>query len=340
VIAAKDVKKLARALGADAVGIAPIDRFEGAPVQMDPRQIMPEAKSVIAMAFRVMRGSLRGIEEGTFFSNYSSMGYGGLTYLYIPLVVINLCKFIEDAGHEAVPIGHQSDWRAIDENGDVYNRYSRPVAPGRATPDVQIHLRIAAYLAGLGEIGYSKVFLTPRLGPRQRLGVVVTEAALEGDEIYAGPTLCDRCMECVKQCPGNAISATETVKLQLCGTTLEWGKLDTKACTVAFRGGRIDDDVPDEDQYDEPTFGRKIARTQFTPFYHKPRRLYNTGEAICGGRGCMRACMIQLEKRGVLENRFESPFRRREPWSVDWSQPPGGQAGASAPAPGEGGPKR
>ena len=73
VITAKDVKKLARALGADAVGIAPIDRFEGAPVQMDPRQIMPEAKSVIAMAFRVMRGSLRGIEEGNFFSNYSSM---------------------------------------------------------------------------------------------------------------------------------------------------------------------------------------------------------------------------------------------------------------------------
>jgi epoxyqueuosine reductase len=284
---------------------------------------MPEAKSVIAMAFRVMRGSLRGIEEGTFFSNYSSMGYGGLTYLYIPLVVINLCKFIEDAGYEAVPIGHQSDWRGIDENGKVYNRYSRPVAPGRASPDVQIHLRIAAYLAGLGEIGYSKVFLTPRLGPRQRLGVVVTEAVLEGDEIYAGPKLCDRCMACVKQCPGNAISATGTVKLELCGRTLEWGKLDTKACTVAFRGGRIDDDVDDEDQYDEPTFGRKIARSEFTPFYHKPRRLYNTGEAICGGRGCMRACMIQLEKRGVLENRFESPFRRREPWSVDWSQPQG-----------------
>ena len=338
-IAAEDVKKLARALGADAVGIAPIDRFDGAPIQMDPRQIMPEAKSVVAMAFRVMRGSLRGIEEGTFFSNYSSMGYGGLTYLYIPLVVINLCRFIEDAGYEAVPIGHQSDWRGIDENGDVYPGYSRPVAPGRAAPDVQIHLRIAAYLAGMGEIGYSKVFLTPRLGPRQRLGVVVTEAPLEPDGMYAGAKLCDRCMECVRQCPGNAISATETVKLELCGRTLEWARLDTKACTIAFRGGRIDDDVGDEAQYDEPTFGRKIARSEITPFYHKPRRLYNTGEAICGGRGCLRACMIHLEKRGVLENRFRRAFRRREPWSVDWSQPPGGEADAASVT-GKGGPKQ
>ena len=40
--AAKIVKRQALALGADAVGIGNIDRWEGAPLQMDPRQIMPE----------------------------------------------------------------------------------------------------------------------------------------------------------------------------------------------------------------------------------------------------------------------------------------------------------
>ncbi len=318
---ARQIKDYARRLGADVVGIAPIERFEGAPVQMDPRQIMPEARSVIAMGFRVMRGSLRGIEEGTFFSNYSSMGYGGLTYLYIPLVVINLCKFIEDAGCEAVPIGHQSDWRAIDNRGRLKGSYSRPVEPGRAAPDVMIHLRIAAYLAGLGEIGYSKVFLTPQFGPRQRLGVVLTELELEGDPVYAGEGLCDRCMHCVRECPGAAISPDRTVRVELAGRTVEWGELDCEACEVAFRGGRIDDDVPDDQQYDQPTHGHKVARSRITPFFHKPRRLYNTGEAVCGGRGCLRACMIRLEQRGVLANRFERPFRRREPWSVDWSGP-------------------
>ncbi|MGD9519270.1 MAG: hypothetical protein AB7W28_07115 [Armatimonadota bacterium] len=314
------VKAQAKALGADIVGIASLDRYEGAPLQMDPRQIMPEARSLIAMGFRVMRGSLRGIEEGTFFSNYSSMGYGALNYLYIPLTVINLCKFIEDQGYEAVPIGHQSGWRAVDNEGRLLPGYSRAVEPGRARPDVMIHLRIAAYLAGLGEIGYSKVFLTPEFGPRQRLGVVLTEAELEPDPLYDGPPLCNRCLACVEECPGQAISATETVRVQLAGRWVEWGRLDCEACTLAFRGGAL---VDGPDEVGEYFKGRKdVKPNSISPFYKKPPNLYITGEAVCGGRGCLRACMINLEARGVVKNRFHQPFRRRKPWTVDWSAEP------------------
>ena len=62
---AQQIKQLAYQCGADICGITTLDRFEGAPANMDPRYIMPEAKSMIVMAFRVMRGSLRGIEEVT-----------------------------------------------------------------------------------------------------------------------------------------------------------------------------------------------------------------------------------------------------------------------------------
>ena len=31
--------------------------------------------------------------------------------------------------------------------------------------------------------------------------------------------------------------------------------------------------------------------------------------------------MISLEARGVIENKFHQPFRRRKPWSVDWTTP-------------------
>ena len=41
------MSRAARAFGADMVSIGNIERWEGAPLQMDPRQIMPEAKSVI-----------------------------------------------------------------------------------------------------------------------------------------------------------------------------------------------------------------------------------------------------------------------------------------------------
>ena len=81
--AAMAVKQQALELGADSVGIGNIERWKDAPIQLDPKQIMPECKSIIAMAFRVERGSLRGVEEGTYFSNYSAMGYGGITYLYM-----------------------------------------------------------------------------------------------------------------------------------------------------------------------------------------------------------------------------------------------------------------
>ena len=72
------VKALAKQLGADLCGIASMDRFEGAPKEQDPRYIFPEAKSCVVLAFRIPRGYLRGIEEGTYFSTYTSMGYAGL----------------------------------------------------------------------------------------------------------------------------------------------------------------------------------------------------------------------------------------------------------------------
>ena len=314
----EELKALAKSLGADLVGIASMDRFEGAPKQMDPRYIMPEAKSMIVMAFRVMRGSLRGIEEGTFFSNYSAMGYGGLTYNYIPMTVINLCKHIEDEGYEAIPIGHQSDWRAIDNEGNPIKNYSVPVAPGLPQPDIMLHLRICAYLAGLGEIGYSKMFLTPEFGPRVRIGVVLTELELEPDPIYDGPKLCNKCMACVRACPGHCISETETVKVTLAGHEVEWGKLDVKACDDHFNGGRY---VKEGETGGDYVRGRgDITRGEHTPFFNKPRNLYNTGQAVCGARGCTRACMMSLEARGVLKNKFKEPFRRRRPWQVDWSE--------------------
>lgn len=314
----EEVKALAKSLGADIVGIASMDRFEGAPKQMDPRYIMPEAKSMIVMGFRVMRGSLRGIEEGTFFSNYSAMGYGGLTYNYIPMTVINLCKHIEDEGYEAIPIGHQSDWRAIDNEGKLKKKYSVPVRKGLPAPDIMIHLRIAAYLAGLGEIGYSKMFLCPEFGPRVRIGVVLTEMELEPDPIYDGPKLCNKCMACVRACPGHCISETKTVKVTLAGHEVEWGEIDTVKCNDYFSGGERTDfgkgdyiDVPGRDN---------IKRGAHTPFFKRPKILYQSGQAVCGARGCTRACMMSLEARGVLKNQFKEPFRRRRPWQVDWSE--------------------
>ncbi len=316
--AADFVKRKALEYGADAVGIGNIERWSTAPLQMDPKQIMPECKSIIGMVFRVERGSLRGIEEGTYFSNYSAMGYGGITYLYMPMTVINLAKSIEDQGYEAIPMGHQSDWRAIDGVGYTSKNYSRPTRPGQATPDIMIQLRIASYLCGLGEIGFSKMFLSPQFGPRNRVGIIMTDLELEPDPIYDGPQLCNKCMACVKACPGQAFPTDKTVKVKLDGHDVEWSDLDMSRCGNAFRGADVTDEVQADPYMPElPT----SKPGDWSPFNHKPRNVYNTGQAVCGARGCTRACMISLESRGVLQNSFKQKFRRRPQWKVDWSQP-------------------
>ncbi len=323
----QEIKEAAKRLGADAVAIGSIDRWEGCPSQQDPRQIMPRAKSVIAMAFRVFRGSLRGVEEGTFFSNYSAMGYGGITYAYMPITVINLCKLIEDEGYEAIPYGHQSGWRALDNKGNIRPEFSRPVAPGKPHPDIMVNLRIAAFLCGLGEIGYSKMLLTPEFGPRNRVGIIITEMELEPDPIIEPGTLCNRCMACVRECPGGCIPKDKTVKVNLAGYDVEWGDVDMDKCARAFVGakkaepGERQDYLSYAQGYKEAADGYRPS--EISPFYHKPANLYNTGQAICGAAGCTRACMTSLERRGVLSNKFKRPFREGKnttPWRLDWSE--------------------
>jgi len=316
-ITSQDIKAAAKRLGADIVGIGSIDRWHTAPIQMDPKQIMPRAKSIIALGFRVMRGSLRGVEEGTYFSNYSAMGYGGITYLYMPMTVINLAKMIEDEGYEAVPMGHQSDWRAIDNLGYLKTS-SRPVAPGKAAPDVMINLRIAAFLCGLGERGYSKMILTPEFGPRQRVGIIITDLELEPDPIIEPGTLCNRCMACVRECPGQCIPADRTIKANVGGYELEWADVDMHKCGYTFVGAEPNTEGDNYDYYENGKANYKPS--SISPFEHKPRNLYNTGQAVCGAKGCTRACMISLETRGVLKNKFANPFRTSKPWRVDWSQ--------------------
>lgn len=304
-ITSADIKAAAKRMGADIVGIGSIDRWSTAPIQMDPKQIMPKAKSVIALGFRVLRGSLRGVEEGTYyFSNYSAMGYGDITYLYMPLVVINLSKMIEDAGYEAVPMGHQSDWRAIDNFGFFKENDSRPVAPGKAAPDVLISMRIAGFLCGLGEIGYSKMLLTPEFGPRVRMGIIITELELEPDPIMKPGTLCNRCMPCVRECHGGCIPADRTIKDHIGGYDLEWADVDMDRCDWAFQGGVEIREGEKGDYFNKqrPAWSGKYKPSEILPFYTAPDHLYNSGKAVCGAKGCTRVCMITLEKRGLLKN--------------------------------------
>jgi len=316
----EDVKRYALEVGADLVGIASMDRWEGAPPHSDARFIAPDAKSMIVLGFRIPRGSLRGIEEGTFFVSYSSMGYAAINFVLQPMVLWKLTAMIEDAGYEAVPIPNNFPWSGVDMYWAEGQRtgFSTPVAPGRPAPDVFVPLRPAAVMAGLGEIGWSKLFMSPKFGPRQRLACILTDAPLEPDEMYSGPPLCDRCMLCVRDCTGDAISRTESVKLTVAGRDLEWGALDIHRCAQYFCGTHPEHNPFLTSEDDLRGFsGETHAEVHAAQKYKVgPTDLY--GRALEGGRGCMRACMVHLEQQGKLSNTFDQPFRRRPQWRIPW----------------------
>ena len=83
-LTSKMIKEAALAAGADKCGIAPMSRFAGAPDEMNPAKLFPEAKSCIGFVFRIPRGVQRGIEEGTQFYQYPSMAYGGINEIFAP----------------------------------------------------------------------------------------------------------------------------------------------------------------------------------------------------------------------------------------------------------------
>ena len=145
-----------------------------------------------------------------------------------------------------------------------------------------------------------------------------SELELEPDPIIEPGTLCNRCMACVRECPGGCIPADRTVKENVGGYELEWADVDMERCDWVFQGGA---ECKAGETGDYFTDGRRIGKykpSDISPFNHAPKRLYNTGKAICGAKGCTRACMISLEKRGLLKNKFENPFRTSKPWRVDW----------------------
>jgi epoxyqueuosine reductase len=116
-LTSENVKKFAQGQGADLVGIGSMDRFEGTPAGHDPRFKAPLAKSVIGLGFRVLRGSLRGIEEGTHFYQFPEMGIVHIDEVYAPGVLRRVACYLEDHGFEGVVQRSVPDRRRGDDAG-------------------------------------------------------------------------------------------------------------------------------------------------------------------------------------------------------------------------------
>lgn len=314
------VKQSAREFGADLVGIGAMDDFEGTPPEKDPRFIAPRAKRIIGLGFRVLRGSLRGIEEGTHYYQFPEMGIVHIDEIYAPGVLRRLACMLEDHGYEGVVQRSVPDRRRGDDSGSNPEHlpafkiaYAEPVAHGKPAPDVLMNFNQAASLCGLGAMGRGGFFLTKRFGPLQRFAFLLTDAELEPDAMQ-DETVCDACGACAAACPVNAIDGT--------GKLDEWQCMGGRmgACLEAnpFLSPELVKANPDVERYlsggvrfDEQ--GIAVCKEVLEAAYPQVRFGYNP--SLCGA-ACQRACLAHLEECGRLEGRFDAPFRTAAPWKM------------------------
>lgn len=224
---AAEVKAAARGFGAELAGIGSIDRFAEASPDCSPSAIFPECCSVIVVGRRILRGALRGVEEGTNFSStYKSFGFTWLEDNFLAQTTYDLTCWIEEQGFEAVPLfGYAEEGMPK----------GRPVHPDKPAPNVYVDMNHAALAAGLGEMGLMDVVLTPEFGPRQRFALILTDAELEADPVR-GKSICVDCSACVDACPLGAINADAVREVGVPGHTMEVATVDYAVCARCPNG--------------------------------------------------------------------------------------------------------
>lgn len=227
------VKRIAQANEIDYIGVAPVDRFANAPEGHKPDDLLPGAGAVISMGMRINLGpqltqrmALANNKLRHISFSYRWFGYAMLNLYFLDRAAFLVVKLLEEAGHIAVPIVASG----VEDLKNLMAAFSN---------------RHAAVAAGLGELGWSGLVLTPDVGPRVRLVSVITTANLTLDPMYTGPKLCDpdRCKElgqglplCAAVCPVDSFSIDSTVEAIIGGRKFEYGLMNHHLCGLVGLG--------------------------------------------------------------------------------------------------------
>ena len=305
--------ELAKKCDADIVGFAPASRFN----QNDPVfKIFPNTKTVIGFGFRILRGIFRGVEEGTTYYQYTTMGVENLEETVMPMALIRVSNLIEEEGFIAVP--QRKSPLVLNETGTTNPEVDYTDVYHGVTKENQLNFLDCAVKCGLGERSKIGSLLNDEYGPFIRYCFILTDMEFEATPMVESK-LCDGCNECIKACPGKAIA--------------ENGEVDCWRCAVYYNGanGSKNPFMPPEAfasfdyqkkmdiingtaQFDSEE-AKEILDNIF--FYPPAKHFYRT--SICG-RACDRACYIHLEEKGLLKKKFNRPFREKEDWRLSTEQ--------------------
>lgn len=170
-------------------------------------------------------------------------------------------------------------------------------ARGHIDGNYRVICPLVARDAGLGEIGRMGLLMTPRHGPRVRIGVVTTDLPLVPDQRTHYPTMidfCRRCRKCADNCPSRSIPFGDQ---QMIDGVLRW-RIDSETCFLYWNTVGTD-------------CGRCIA---VCPYSHPDNPLHNLIRWGIGRSGAARRFALAMDD--LLYGRKPAI----QPWP-DWMQP-------------------
>ncbi len=230
------VKELVINNDVDFVGIASVDRFANAPEGHRPDDILPGAQSVISIGIKMNRGPLLAQRMALANKKFRHMSFSYRWYAYgqenmyfLDRAAFLVSRLLEKEGEVAVPI--MSSGVEGEDKGEMMALFSN---------------RHAAVAAGIGEIGWNGLCLTPSNGPRQRFVSVITTAKIGPDPMYQGPKLCDlkKCTQlgegvpiCIKLCPLEMFSTERSVEAVIGERKFKYAWMNHRMCAVAAGSG-------------------------------------------------------------------------------------------------------
>ena len=204
------VKEMAHALGAHLVGITSLDRLEGAPPDLHPRRLLPEAQSIIALAYRINRGVQRLHLRGTTPMPFSL--FAGLEpRVRLDEMALDLANFLEDLDYIGLPIPANLYYFQETGFGELSHRH-------------------VAMAAGLGRLGRGGFLVTPQYGGAVQLSSILTTAPLVPDPMIE-EDLCLGCPQpCVAVCPVQALRPDRDRVIVMAGKQYRYGWLSYLRC--------------------------------------------------------------------------------------------------------------
>lgn len=288
------IKQKAAELGATVCGIGNV--YDEENPQKDPRMILPNAKCIIGFGFAVPKGIYMAMDKGNQYYTYTTLGVKYFDEEMAEIFLLKIGGMIENEGYDAclqkaVPnLRIKGDKTTNPEVVDTYELiHAEAVEEGKPAPDVLIDFGKAAKACGIGETGLSGKIINKKYGPFMRYCFIITDMPLETDEPLT-ESVCDKCRECIKACPGHAISDNG---------------LDTWQCSVYYKGAHKSNPfITDEFLKGNPEreailngdkrFDAVSARELYKEMNFLPNTQWGYAPCLCGKK-CDIACYKHLK---------------------------------------------